>query len=163
MKKKLLSTVLLLGNWHSVYALEVGQVPPACPVQMQARQTSLKLNDYKGKVVLVDFWATWCGPCQKSMPFFNSLFNELKKDGFEIVAINVDEDQETARQFLQSHPVVYSTGYDPDGECPKAYEVKAMPSSYLIDKTGKVRYVHLGYRDSDQPLLREQIQALLVE
>jgi thiol-disulfide isomerase/thioredoxin len=163
MKKNLLSIALLLGNCHLVYAVEEGQIPPVCTVQMQARQAGLKLNDYKGKVVLIDFWATWCGPCQKSMPFFNSLRNERQKDGFEIIAINIDEDQEIARQFLLSHPVDYPTAFDPGGECPKSYQVKAMPSSYLIDKTGKVRYIHLGYRDSDQAVLREHIQTLLVE
>lgn len=161
--KKLLVLALLPVIWQPVYALEVGQIPPACPVQMQAQQTSLKLDDYKGKVVLIDFWATWCGPCQKSMPFFNSLRNERQKDGFEIVAINVDEDQETARQFLLSHPVDYPIAFDPGGECPKAYQVAVMPSSYMLDKTGKVRYIHLGYRDSDQAELREHLQNLLIE
>jgi thiol-disulfide isomerase/thioredoxin len=163
MKKHLLVITLLLCNWHPVYAIEEGQSAPACPAQPQAQPAGFKPADYKNKVILIDFWASWCGPCQKAMPFFNGLRNELLKNGFEIVAVNVDEDQEIARQFLQSHPVDYPMFFDPDGECPKTYQVQAMPSSYLIDKTGKVRHIHMGFRDSDQALLREQIQALLAE
>ena len=155
---------LLLSTASPVtYSVQEGQAAPACSTPLSASQAGLKPEAYLGKVVLIDFWATWCGPCQKSMPFFNHLRNERLKDGFEIVAVNVDEEAETAREFLQSHPVDYPVVFDPAGECPKAYQVKAMPSSYLLDKSGKVRYVHLGYRDSDQASLREQIQALLAE
>jgi thiol-disulfide isomerase/thioredoxin len=153
----------LVLNCSNVYAVEEGQPSPACPAVLTETSTSVDPNTFKGKVVLIDFWATWCPPCLKSMPFFNGLRNELLKNGFEIVAINVDEDSETARQFLQSHPVDYKMAFDPKGECPKIFDVKGMPSSYLIDKKGVVRKIHIGYRESDQTQLREHIQALLGE
>ena len=163
MKAPLLAVLLLIIGSPSIYAAEEGQAAPACPAQVSGPENGLKPETYQGKVVLIDFWATWCGPCQKSMPFFNHLRNEQQKDGFEIVAVNVDEDAETAREFLRNHPVDYPIVFDPSGECPKTYQVKAMPSSYLLDKSGKVRYIHLGFRDSDQASLREQIQGLLAE
>jgi len=163
MQTPFISLLLLLAFSYPVNAVEEGQTAPACPAQMQNQAGSLQPAAFAGKVVLIDFWATWCGPCQKSMPFFNQLRNEKLKDGFEIIAINVDEDKQAVSDFLKSHPVDYPIAFDPNGECPRSYEVKAMPSSYLLDKSGKVRHIHLGYRDSDQAELREQIQALLIE
>ena len=163
MKTPLIPLILFLAWSNSIYAVEEGQTAPACPAQIQNQTDSLQPAAYLGKVVLIDFWATWCGPCQKSMPFFNRLRNEKLMDGFEIIAINVDEDKQTADDFLKSHPVDYPIAFDPNGECPRIYQVKAMPSSYLLDKSGKIRHVHLGYRDSDQTALREQIQTLLAE
>jgi thiol-disulfide isomerase/thioredoxin len=152
--------LLLLSSFFST-AAEVGQPAPTCPAIFSRTNVSLDPSDYKGKVVLLDFWATWCPPCIKSMPFFNALHNELGKDGFEVVAINLDEDHDTVSAFLAEHKVNYPIAFDPQGECPKTYDVKAMPSSYLLDKSGIVRKIHLGFRDGDQALLREQIKSLL--
>jgi len=154
---------LLLAASPLTHAVQEGQTPPQCPAVLTDKGQKLDLTAYKGKVVLIDFWATWCGPCQKSMPFLNGLRNERQKDGFEVVAINVDEDSDAARQFLQAHPVDYPIAFDPKGECPSNFNVEAMPSSYFIDKTGKVRKIHLGYRDGDQADIRELISALLAE
>lgn len=160
--KKLTLTVFLSLTFagHAQASLE-GQPAPACPAQVEQTRQSFDPAQYAGKVVLVDFWATWCPPCLKSMPFFNNLYNEYSENGLEIVAINVDEDTQAAQQFLKDHPVDYPMAFDPNGECPKTYNVSAMPSSYLLDKSGTVHKIHLGYRDSDQSILREQIIQLL--
>ena len=97
------------------------------------------------------------------MPFFNHLLHQYREGGFEIVAINVDEDIETARRFLEQHPVDYVMAFDPEGGCPRGFQVKAMPSSFVVDKSGKVRHIHLGFRDEDQAAIREQIASLLAE
>ena len=158
MTKISLHLFLLMLSLPPAYALQEGQSAPACkPISQMSQQQA------DGKVLLIDFWATWCAPCLKSMPFFNSLYNELNQKGFEIVAVNVDEDSEIARQFLKNRPVSYPVSFDPQGECPKTFEVKAMPSSYLIDKRGIMRKIHLGYRDGDQATLREAIETLLKE
>ena len=159
---KPLTLLLILGS-SQAYALHEGQATPQCPSALTDKGQQLDLTAYKGKVVLIDFWATWCGPCQKSMPFLNGLRNERVQEGFEIVAINVDENTEEAREFLKAHPVDYPVAFDPKGECPGIFNVEAMPSSFFIDKTGKVRKIHLGYRDGDQTEIREQISTLLAE
>ncbi|MGZ4960466.1 MAG: TlpA family protein disulfide reductase [Methylomonas sp.] len=157
--KKFLSLTLLMLYAQICIATEDSQTVPSCP----ALAKDIAPNTYKGKVVLIDFWATWCSPCIKSIPFLNSLRNEQSGSGFEIVAINVDEETDTVHQFLQAHPVDYPIAYDPSGECPKIFDVKAMPSSYLIDKSGKVRKVFLGFRDEDQASIRDSVKALLAE
>jgi len=163
MKNLCLSTLLFLTIAPFAQAAQEGNPPPQCAATMAGSTEKLDLSAYKGKVVLIDFWATWCPPCKKSMPFLNGLRNERLKDGFEIIAINVDEDSEEVRQFLSNNPVDYVMAFDPKGDCPAKFEVQAMPSSYLVDKTGKIRKVHLGFRDEDQAVIREQVSALLAE
>jgi peroxiredoxin len=162
MKKLFLLFLLSLTIPTLTQAAEEGQTAPDCAAT-SADNNKLDLSAYRGKVVLIDFWATWCPPCKKSMPFLNSLRNQRLQDGFEIVAINVDEDSEDAKQFLTENPVDYKMAFDPSGDCPKVFEVKAMPSSYLVDKTGTIRKVHLGFRDEDQSMLTEQVSKLLAE
>jgi thiol-disulfide isomerase/thioredoxin len=163
MKKHLLSILIFLAIAPLVNADQEGQLAPQCAAELAGSAEKLDIRAYKGKVVLIDFWATWCPPCKKSIPFFNSLHSEYEKDNFEIIAINVDEDSEEAKQFLESNPVNYIMAFDPKGDCPAKFEVKAMPSSYLVDKTGKIRKVHLGFRDEDKDILREQVSAILAE
>lgn len=163
MKKLFLSTLMLLTAVPLAQAVQEGQLPPQCAATLAGSAEKLDISSYKGKVVLIDFWATWCPPCKKSMPFLNGLRNERLKDGFEIIAINVDEDSEEVKQFLSNNPVDYKMAFDPKGDCPAKFEVKAMPSSYLVDRTGKIRKVHLGFRDEDQATIREQVSALLAE
>lgn len=161
-KRILLALALLIGS-PTINAANEGQTVPNCQAEMPNTGAKLDFNAYKGKVVLVDFWATWCPPCKQSMPFLNGLRNEKHKEGFEIVAINVDENSEEAKQFLTENPVDYTTAFDPSGNCPGAFDVKAMPSSYLIDKTGTIRLVHLGFRDGDDITIREHVDKLLAE
>ncbi|QPK63972.1 TlpA family protein disulfide reductase [Methylomonas sp. LL1] len=163
MNKYLALAFFLLLYGTSSFAVEENQPVPNCSASMADSSDTLNFDNYKGKVILVDFWATWCPPCKKSMPFLNALRNQHLKEGFEIVAINVDENSEDARQFLQSYPVDYKIAFDASGNCPGVFDVKAMPSSYLIDRTGKVRLIHLGYRDEDQSAISERVTALLAE
>jgi len=163
MKKLFLSTLMLLAVAPLAQAVQEGQSPPQCAATLAGGAEKLDLSAYKGKVVLIDFWATWCPPCKKSMPFLNGLRNERLKDGFEIIAINVDENSEEAKQFLGSNPVDYLMAFDPKGDCPAKFDVKGMPSSYLVDKTGKIRKVHVGFRDEDQAMIREHVSSLLAE
>lgn len=146
-----------------VNALEPGKAAPSCPVSANGENSELTLNDYKGKVVYLDFWASWCPPCKESFPLLSGLWKELQDKGLEIVAVNVDEDSQDAAQFLQKHPVPFEIVMDPEGKCPSDYGVMAMPSSYLIDKNGIVRHVHLGFRSGDIGELREKLLALLSE
>lgn len=159
----LLWLFLLVFYFSSVEALEINDQAISCPANMELDNTPLDLQKFKGKVVYLDFWATWCPPCMKSMPFLNDLRNELAADGFEIIAISVDDDADVARQFLKKHPVDYLIATDPTGQCPKQYGVKAMPSAYFIDRNGVIRSIHLGFREHNKQEIRTQILALLAE
>ncbi|MFK5951381.1 MAG: TlpA disulfide reductase family protein [Methylococcales bacterium] len=145
-------------------AVQLGDLAPACNARlMSAEQQVLDLNIYRGKVVLLDFWATWCPPCKKSIPFFNTLQTKMGAQGLEIIAVNVDENIQDVYRFLQQFPVNYKVALDPVGDCPEKYQVKAMPSSYFIDKHGKVRKIHLGFRNKDKADIKQMLETLLGE
>lgn len=155
--------LLIIATSPLASAAEVGQIPPNCNAVKQTGSQKIDISTYQGKVLLIDFWATWCPPCKSSMPFLNKLRNQHQKNGFEILAINLDENSEDAKSFLTQNPVDYPMAFDPEGDCPQKFAVKAMPSSYLIDKTGKIRLVHLGFRDEDQKLIEDRVTTLLSE
>lgn len=123
----------------------------------------MSLEALGGKVVYVDFWASWCGPCRISFPVLEQLQSELGPDGFEVLAINVDEVESDARQFLSDVPVSYLVVRDADGATPRAFGVMGMPTGYLIDRQGIVREIHQGFRKSDGEQLRNSIVELLGE
>ncbi len=163
MKKYAILSASLFLLCPQAHALQAGVPVPECPSALADQGEKLNLGAYRGKVLLIDFWATWCPPCRKSMPFLNSVRNQRLRGGFEVIAINVDEDRGEAEKFLQAIAVDYQIAFDPAGECPRIFGLKAMPSSYLVDRQGTVRLIHQGYRDSDQDRIREQIDALLAE
>lgn len=147
----------------SVSAISVGDTVPSFKARSIDGATSVSVKDYRGKVVLVDFWASWCPPCLKSLPKYDELRRELGTSGFEIVAINVDENTEDAKKFLAKHPVSYPIAKDPKGVLPGVFGVKAMPTSFLIDKNGVVQYVHAAFKEGDIEKLKIQIEKLMAQ
>lgn len=123
----------------------------------------LDLKKLKGKVVYLDFWASWCPPCAKSFPFLNELQHQYYEDGLEIVGVNLDEVPEDAQQFLRKFPADFTIVGDLSKQCAKELGVAAMPSSYLIDRNGVIRHVHLGFRDGQVAELREKVEQLITE
>ncbi len=122
----------------------------------------VSLADYRGKVVVVDFWASWCGPCRKSMPFLEELRKQHHARGFEVLAINLDARVDDALRFLRFYPVSYPVLRD-TGTLPELYGVRGMPTSYYIDRRGVVRLIHIGFDDSDQSDVRKLVLDLLEE
>ncbi len=163
MKLRSLSVILLALAWTTGMAAEEGTPAPSCPTPAISGGGSVDPAARRGKVVYLDFWASWCGPCAKSFPFLDRLHRELKEQGFEVIAINLDEERRDALSFLSKHPVDFTVTVDPKGKCPRRYRVKGMPSSFLIDRRGDIRKVHLGFKESDVPQIRAEVKALLAE
>ena len=121
----------------------------------------LDLSDLQGQAVYVDFWASWCGPCRQSLPLYESLYQEFSPQGFTIVAINLDEDEQDAEKFLQKHPVSYTVLLDPHGSAAAAWEIRVMPTSFLLDRDGNVVKEYAGFQPSHIADIRNDIQTLL--
>jgi thiol-disulfide isomerase/thioredoxin len=135
---------------------------PNVSVQTAAGAT-VRLADYKGKVVLVDFWASWCPSCKTSFPALDALHREYQVKGLEVLAVNVDERRRDADTFLDAHPHGLTVLYDPKGVSPQAFGVKGMPSSFLIDRAGTIRFTHMGYSGDVDSSYRQEIAQLLSE
>ena len=126
-------------------------------------EEAISLDAFKGYVTYVDFWASWCGPCRLSLPALDKIYQELAPKGLKVMAISVDVVEEDAWDFLARYPVTYPVAIDTEGSVPKAYAVNGMPSGYLIDREGRVRAVHVGFKRGDEDALRAEILQLLEE
>lgn len=153
-------SLALLGQ---AYAVGVGSPAPDFSLPSLDGAAKVNLAAYKGKVVYLDFWASWCGPCRVSFPILDQLHKELKASGFEVVGVNVDEKTQDATGFLKESPVGFTLAADPKASLPEIYGVEGMPTSYLIDRQGKVRLVHKGFKKADTDALKAEITKLLGE
>lgn len=164
MKNTLLILTLLALTAPSIEALESIQGPAKpCPMKTLKDGKPVTLESLKGKVVYLDFWASWCGPCALSFPYMTEVAKKHQAEGLELVAVSVDESREEAEAFLSTHPTGFTVVHDPNGECPKAYGLETMPTSYLIDRKGNLREVHRGFSNSDRQELSKAILTLLKE
>lgn len=136
--------------------------PPFSLNDIDGKQTR-SLSDFRGLVVYLDFWASWCAPCRKSLPLLNELRNELHDQGFEVIAVNLDEEPEMGLEFLQEYPVDYPVLFDVDGSTPRSYEVRAMPTSFIIDRDGNLKVVHEGFNPADMAKIKQKVIQLLAE
>jgi thiol-disulfide isomerase/thioredoxin len=121
------------------------------------------LASLKGKVVLLDIWASWCAPCKAAFPNYDDLHTRFRDRGFHVLAVNVDEQRKDADRFLAGRRPALQVVFDPQGRAPAALRVKGMPTSFLIDRRGQLRYVHEGFTDASLALYRREILALLEE
>jgi cytochrome c biogenesis protein CcmG, thiol:disulfide interchange protein DsbE len=132
------------------------------PTALGAASDALDLPALHGKVVYVDFWASWCVPCRESFPWMNSIQHEFSTQGFVVIAVNVDHERSDAEDFLRRFSPDFRITYDPLGTLAEQFHVKGMPTSVLIDRSGKVVNQHTGFRQADRGALRDQIRSLLV-
>jgi thiol-disulfide isomerase/thioredoxin len=139
---------LLALAWPALAAAKAK--PPATPATapsftLASDAGTVSLDSLRGRAVLVDFWASWCGPCRKSFPWMKSMQEKYGAKGLTIVAIDVDKDREAGDKFLSEFPSPFVVAYDPDGKVAESFHVQAMPSSYVIDRDGKIAYAHRGF------------------
>lgn len=121
----------------------------------------LHLDRFRGKVVLVDFWASWCVPCRHSFPWLNAMQAKYADRGLVVIGVNVDREQADAQRFLREVPAGFEMVYDPDGSLATQYEVPGMPSSYVFDSAGKLISRHIGFKDAARAEREAEIEKLL--
>jgi thiol-disulfide isomerase/thioredoxin len=158
-KAFLLTLFVSCGLNTTSYAFEKGDKAP--DFSLPGAQGTVSLSHEAGKVIYLDFWASWCGPCHQSFPFMNQLESKYKSKGLEVIAISLDGKTDDARKFLAQMPASFTIAFDSRGETPKIYGVKGMPTCFLIDRNGKILFQHAGFRPADKDEIEMQIQAAL--
>jgi len=140
-----------------------GALPPLELARLDANGAPISLAGLRGKVVYVDFWASWCVPCRLSMPALDSLYRKHAAQGFVVVGVNKDVSEADAKRFLAKVPVSFPLASDAKDAAARALDVKAMPSGYVVDRKGVVRYVHRGFTEETAARLGAEIDALMKE
>jgi len=139
-----------------------GQVAPDFALK-SATGENLRLSEYRGDVVMINFWATWCGPCRQEMPLLNELFDRYERVGFNLLGVNIDDDSRRAMQMVEDLGVSFPVLFDETKEVSKLYQVEAMPVTVIVDREGVVRYVHHGYKPGYEEHYLTEIRTLLRE
>lgn len=142
-----------------VQAIETGQIAP--DFSLPGVSAEIKLSDFKGKLVYLDFWASWCGPCKKSFPWMNAMQSKYASQGFKIIAINLDVNTEDGKRFLNSVPANFAIAFDAKGQVPRLYQVKGMPSSFLIGRDGNILMQHTGFNDTSGAKQEQEIESFI--
>ena len=124
---------------------------------------NLRLQEQRGQVVMINFWATWCGPCRVEMPHLARLYEKYRGSGFTVLAVNIDEDPHKAAHLAKQVGMRFPVLLDTDKKVSRLYDLSTMPSTVLVDRDGRVRYIHRGYRDGYEQTYEKQIRELLRE
>jgi len=124
---------------------------------------NIRLSEHRGEVILLNFWASWCGPCRQEMPQLDALQQRYGKLGFNVVGVNVDKDSALANKLLKDIPVTFPVLLDDSGNVSASYNVSAMPTTVLIDRDGNMRYLHKGYKPGYENDYEQQIKELIRE
>jgi thiol-disulfide isomerase/thioredoxin len=141
-----------------------GAPGPAPTFSLPARGGStISLNQYKGQVVMINFWASWCGPCRQEMPLLENIYKKYGKMGFTLIGVNVEPDTKAAENWLKQTPVSFPVLFDTDSKVSKLYNVSGMPSTVFIDRKGNFRVLHQGYKPGDENEYLDQIRTLMRE
>ena len=151
--------------WLIVAGSAVGGDNPPAPdfTLTDANGQSVTLSDLRGQVIMINFWASWCGPCRQEMPLLEQIHQRYEPLGFTLLGVNVEENPADGQAFLKERPVSFPVLYDPENGISKLHDVVAMPSTVLIDRQGNVRYLHHGYKPGYENDYQDQIRALARE
>ncbi len=157
-----LTLLLSLLAAGSAFALDVGSTAPDFTLKNRNGE-NIKLSELRGEVVMVNFWASWCAPCRQEMPLLEELHDRYGDMGFTLLGVNVEEDSSAALDLLKEIPVTFPILLDTSNSVSKRYNVVAMPSTVILDRDGKVRFVHKGYLPGYEDEYRKQIKELIRE
>lgn len=151
---KVIGTILFLLLIAAPHGVEANETDSLMMLNKLIKQN-------EGKVVYIDFWASWCVPCRKSFPWLNQMQATYGKDGFAVIAVNLDESPELANAFLDKWPANFAVTYDPTGMTAEHYQLKGMPSSFILDRSGEVATTHIGFSTSKIGEYEQHIKSLL--
>nr|WP_136250734.1 TlpA disulfide reductase family protein [Ningiella ruwaisensis] len=162
-----LTFALLLPNLLFINSAAVAASPStelAPDFTLKSKESgNIRLSEQRGNIVLVNFWASWCGPCREELPAMEALYQEYADLGFEILAVNVDDEASKADVLLNDIEVSFPVLYDTQGEVSKLYDVNAMPTTVIVDRDGNQRLLHMGYRSGDEKKYEKAIKLLMRE
>lgn len=162
---KILNRILLLLALTvsaNTLALEVGSTAPDFTLKSRSGE-NVKLSELRGEVVMINFWASWCAPCRQEMPLLEELYDRYGDMGFTLLGVNVEEDSSAALALLKEIPVTFPVLLDTTNSVSELYNVIAMPSTVILDRDGRVRFVHKGYLPGYEDEYRQQIKELIRE
>ena len=162
MKNRIAALVAALGLAVPALAGSAGVSAPQFTLAARGGR-DVSLAQYHGQVVMINFWASWCGPCRQEMPLLESIYKRYNKLGFTLLGVNVEPDSKAANEWLKDTPVSFPILYDKDSKVSKLYEVAGMPSTVIIDRSGKLRTVHRGYKPGDENEYLDSIRSLIRE
>jgi thiol-disulfide isomerase/thioredoxin len=145
-----------------VPAALAADAPPPCALTLSTGQAA-GFDQFRGQVLYIDFWASWCGPCLLSFPFMNEMQQAYSDKGLHVLAINMDEKPADATRFLDQHKATFDVANGPNGKCAKDFGVATMPTSFLVDRKGAIRLVHKGFRPGDVDELKAKLDELIAE
>ena len=124
---------------------------------------NLRLSEYRGEVVMINFWATWCGPCRQEMPLLDELYGRYERVGFQLLGVNIDDDPRRAMEMAEELGISFPVLFDDRKEVSELYRVEAMPVTVILDREGVVRYTHYGYKPGYEEYYLDQVRTLLRE
>lgn len=164
LKAVCLAAALAVALFASIRAEAVTPKTAAPDFTLRSMQgANLRLQEHRGQVVMVNFWATWCGPCREEMPHLNRLYDKYRASGFTVLAVNIDDDARNAAGMASKLGLRFPVLFDSEKTVSKLYDLKAMPSTVMIDRDGRVRFLHRGYLSGYENTYDQQIRELLKE
>jgi peroxiredoxin len=161
-RRSLLGLVLLAAAGAAGAKVST-QAPAPDFTLRQVDGPNLRLGEQRGRVVMVNFWATWCGPCRIEMPHLARLYDKYRGSGFVLLGVNIDDDPNAAKALAGKLGIKFPVLLDTDKRVVAAYDLNAMPATVLIDRDGRVRHLHRGYREGVEQTYEQQVRELLKE
>jgi thiol-disulfide isomerase/thioredoxin len=159
-KSLLITATLVVSQWS--FAANVEGPAPDFTLKTNSGE-NYRLSEHRGEVLLINFWASWCGPCRQEMPLLEEIHQKYSKLGFSVLGVNVDEDSAMADKILNDIPVNFPILYDQSSDISKLYNVDAMPTTVMVDRNGNMRVLHRGYKPGYEDLYIKDIKKLVRE